>query len=181
MHSKVDEVRKFPPKISILVHPKQISVVSKQKVTRERERKKVICSFPYRSISHFKFSSSPFTTSLLFPLHFPFFPSLSIFPFFVASVSLSYSFSLSLPFFPLPSLFPHFPPSFQNFSPNFPRWATRPPYPPLVTPLLILCQSVNDIDQWFAPYMWQLKPEAHVLRVLFHSFPMASQTLITCK
>ena len=53
---------------------------------------------------------------------------LSIFPFSMPLSSLS-SFSLSLPFF----LLSH---SFQNFPQTFQGWATRPPRPPLVTPLL---------------------------------------------
>ena len=54
--------------------------------------------------------SSPFTISLLFPLHFPF--SL----FFLPLSSLSSSFPSPFPYFLLPSLFPHFP--LPNFAPK---------------------------------------------------------------
>ena len=133
MQSKVGEVAevikyKISPQISNFgVHPKQISIVSKSDKQKKKKKKKgPLLIFLYLSPFHFKFSSSPFTTI------FPSFP----FPFSLFSLSLfslSSSFSLSLPFFPLPSLFPHFP--FQNFPPTFQGWATRPPRPPLVTPL----------------------------------------------
>ena len=89
----------------------------KRKKGGGKERKKVLCSFSYLFPSILSFSSSRFTISLLFPLHFTFFLALS---------SLSSSFPLSLPHFPFLSKF--HPKLFQG-------WATRPPRPPLVTPL----------------------------------------------
>ena len=119
MQSKVGEVRKFPPiincyiewskrnifqrgkvtfpdffsvEIFILVHPKQISVVSK--VTSP---KKVLCSFSY--LPHSKFLSLLFYNFPSFPFHFPF--SLPLFflfpPLFPSPIHFS---SIPLPKFP---------------------------------------------------------------------------------
>ena len=86
----------FPVEIFILVHPKQIiSVVSKSDKQKRKKEKK--CSFSYLCPFHVKFSSSPFTFSLLF-LFFSLFS--------LASLPL---FSLSLLFPHLASLFPLFP------------------------------------------------------------------------
>ena len=114
----------FPPKFPfILIHPKQISVVSKSdKQKKKKERKKkgpLLISIP--SLLHFKFVSSPFTISPSFPspfFHFPFFPCLS-FPFPPHFPSPSpFPSSPSFPFFP------HFP--LPKFSPNFPRVGELP-------------------------------------------------------
>ena len=63
--------------ISIVVHPKQISVVSK----RDKQNKNKNSSAHTFPPSIFKFSSSPFTISSLFLSIFPFFFIASLFPF----------------------------------------------------------------------------------------------------
>ena len=74
-------VRKFPPviEISILVHPKQITVISKsekqKKKKKKQKKKKVLCSFSF----------SPSSILIFPPALFPFFPCF---------------------FFPFPPLFP---------------------------------------------------------------------------
>ena len=135
VQSKMGEVRKFPPKISILVHPKQFFSGFKNKKNKKKKKKKdkVLCSLSYLSPFHFKFSS----TILQFSLKFN---SLSMFPFPIFPC-LSFPFPPFLPSpFPFPSSFPFssFPPSFQNFPQTFLGWATRPLRPPLVTPLQII-------------------------------------------
>ena len=150
MQSKVGKVRKFPLKIFILAHPKQISVVSKvtskkkkkkKKRKKEKKRKKVLWSFSYISPFHFKFSSSPFTIFTSFP---------SLFSLYCLSFSFPPLFPSPFPFFPLPSLFPHFPLPSKIYSQPFQGWATRPPRPPLVTPLFNnkLLTTTNAVLIW---------------------------------
>ena len=128
------EVRKFPSKISILLHPKQISVVSK----KWQKKNQPFAHFLTISPSILSFPTSPFTISLLFPPHFPPFPCL---------FSLSSSFSLSLPFFPSSLPCSSFPLPSKISPQTFQGWATCPPCPPLVTPLLMLLNLFNpDID-----------------------------------
>ena len=71
--------RFFPVEISILVHPKQISVVSKCEKKKERKKKSPLLGFIlfYPSITNFPPSISQFF--LLF-CPFPFFPCLCTFP-----------------------------------------------------------------------------------------------------
>ena len=113
----------YPLEISILVHPKQISAISKG--DKKKKKKKVLCSFSYLSPFHLNFPP-PLYNFPSFPLHFHF--SLPLF-------SLS-SFFSPFPFFSLfPSPFPFssFFPLPSKISPKtFQRWAT---HPPLVTPL----------------------------------------------
>ena len=100
----------FPKKVPFWYTPKQILVVSKSdsQKKKKKKKKKVLCLFSYLSPFNFKFSSTIF---YLFPLHFPFLPSMPL-------CSLSSSFSPSIPFSPLPS----FPPSFKNFLQPFQGW-----------------------------------------------------------
>ena len=123
MQSKVGEVKKFSPKIFILVYTpnkfqwfqksdkqqknKNKNKNKKQNKTKQNKTKKLkgplLITFP---ASNLKFSSSP---------------SFTIFHF-----SLSSSFLSPFPF----SL-----PPFQKFPQTFQGWANRLPRPPLVTPL----------------------------------------------
>ena len=136
VQSKVGQVRKFPisryfPRRNFHFGTSQtISVVSKcdkekkKKKERKKEKKKVICSFSHISPSILKFPP-PFYNFPSFPLHFPFFLASLLFP----------------PLSPSPFPFSSFPPSFQKFPQTFQGWATRPPSPPLVTPLLTLVKK----------------------------------------
>ena len=120
---------RFPVEISILVHLKQISVVSKsdkqkkkkkkekekkrkekEKEKRKKKRKKkspllIFIPFPLQ----FKFFSFPFTVSLLFRFISLFFLA-SLFPFLL--------------FLPLPSLFTPFSLPSKIFPKTFKGWAT---------------------------------------------------------
>ena len=87
----------FPVEIFILGHPKQISVVSK---SDKQKKKKVLAAHFHTFPILFKFSSSPFTTSLLFLSIFPSPHLLSLFPFLLFS--------------PSPFHFSSFPPPLQN-------------------------------------------------------------------
>ena len=78
------------------------------------KKKKVLAAHFHTFPILFKFSSSPFTTSLLF---------LSIFPFFLAFLLSLFSFLL-FSFSPLSSPFPPFP--LPKFTPNFPRVGDSP-------------------------------------------------------
>ena len=119
-----------PPKFPFWYTPNKFQWF--QKVTnkqQQQQQEKVLCSFSYLSPFHFKFFSYLFTIFSSFPSSF------SIYPFFLFSLFFPFHpLSLSLPFFPLPSFF-LISPSFQNFPKTFQGWATRPPRPPLVTPL----------------------------------------------
>ena len=134
MQWKVGEVRKFPiflifspVEISILVHPKycqtnfsqwyqkksdKATCISKQKKKKNGKRSSAnfhTCTF---QLPWFQTFLLPFYNFPSFPLNFPFFLAF-LFPFLL--------------FFPLlysPSLL--FPPSFQNFPPNFPRVGNSP-------------------------------------------------------
>ena len=128
----------------------------------------IFVPFPF----HFKFSSSPsFTSSLLF---------LSIFTFSLPLFSLSSSFSS-------PFLFSSFSPSFE-FSLDIPRVGTRPPRPPLVTPLLpnhvklltsyvqnlrstFLSPKVSDVHAGVSiPSIWYFYPDSVMIVNNFNSF-----------
>ena len=101
------------PKTSISVHLKQIfNIFSK---SGKKKSSAHFYTFPPSILS---FSPPLLQFSLLFPLNFPF----SLF-------SQASSFSLSLPFFPSSFPFSSFPPSFQNFPPNFPRVGDSPTSP----------------------------------------------------
>ena len=67
----------FPSRNSILLDPKQFSVVSQsEKLAKE---KKILCSFAYFFLS-FSIFHLPFYNFPSFPLHFPFFSLAFLFP-----------------------------------------------------------------------------------------------------
>ena len=111
MQSKVGKVRKFPPKISILVHPKQILVVSKSEKQKNKKKSSLLIFIPFP------------LQFLVFLHNFP--SPFSPFPFFLASL---FRFLL---FFSLPSIFSSsiISPFLPKFPPNFPRVGDSPTLP----------------------------------------------------